>query len=483
MRYAVLRVDDFALHALLRSEAALAGRPVALAAGEGGRARVTAASPQAAGVHPGLAVTLAMARCPGIVMRTADPGAELEAHRLLVAAAFTLSPRVELTGAGCCTVDLQGADPALAETRMRAVAGELGRAGLPARIGAGETPLLAAYAARRAELVLIVSSSREFLESLPLAFAEPLPAHAQILQGWGIRTLGALTSLAKGEVGLRLGTEGALLWERAAGETSRVLRLVEPARTFVAEWSYEPPVESLEPLLFKLRRFAERLALELRGAGLAAGNLGLTLLLEDETESRREFCLPEPCADVDAWLRVLGAHLDTLRTAARVAGVRLGATPVRPAQRQDGLFDTGLLDPAAFWENLARLGALVGDDRVGTPHPADTHRPDAFSLERPAEAVPAPADPPIHAARGPALRRFRPPHPARVLCAEGRPVGLESAPAAGVVRAARGPWAGSGDWWKPEAWELEVWHVELEQGGVYQIARAPQGWCVEGILD
>ena len=43
----------------------------------------------------------------------------------------------------------------------------------------------------------------------------------------------------------------------------------EPARSFAAEWLDEPPIESLEPLLFRLRCFAERVALELRGLQLA----------------------------------------------------------------------------------------------------------------------------------------------------------------------------------------------------------------------
>jgi protein ImuB len=401
-----------------------------------------------AGVAPGLAATLAMSRCPGIVLRPRDPGAEVEAHRLLVAAAFTLAPRVESTGAGCCTVDLQGADPARTEALMRLRAAELAGAGLPLRIGAGATPLLASYAARCAEPVLIVRDPGASWRRCPSRLRSPTPEQEEILRGWGIATLGGLTALPKAEVGRRLGAEGVLLWERAAGEAERVLRLVEPARSFAAEWAYEPPVESIEPLFFKLRRFAERVALELRGAGFVAEKLSLTLLLEDETDHRREFRLPEPGADVEGWLRVLGAHLEGVRTDARVAGVRLVAAPARPPQRQEGLFDTGLRDPASFWENLARVAAIVGDDRVGTPVPADTHRPDAFVWRGPPRPWP-PRRAPVHPPCGPALRRFRPPWPVRVVCEAGaaRPAGGRAA--GGRVRAALGPWRGAGDWWKP----------------------------------
>jgi protein ImuB len=483
MNYAVLVVPDFPLHALRRSDHSLCGRAVAIVAGDGRKARVTQASTEAQGIAPGLAATLAMSRCPGIILRPRDPAAEVEAHRLLIAAAFTLCPRVESTASGCCTVDLRGADAPRTEALMRLRVAELAGAGLPLRVGAGATPLLASYAARCAEPILIVKDTVSFLAPLPLAFADPTPAQEEILRGWGIATLGKLTALAKAEVGRRMGAEGVLLWERAAGESTRVLRHVEPARSFSAEWAYEPPVESTEPLFFKLRRFAERIALELRGSGFVAEKLSLTLLLEDETDHRREFRLPEPGADVDGWLRVLNSHLEGVRTDARVAGVRLVAAPARPPQRQEGLFDTGLRDPSSFWENLARIAAIVGDDRVGTPVCADTHRPDAFTLERPTEAVVPPLRAPVHPEYGPTLRRFRPPWPVRVACEGNAPARLEGGRLEGDVRAVLGPWLASGDWWRPDAWAAETWRVELAAGGLYQLARTADGWCVEGMLD
>ena len=482
MNYAVLWVPDFALHALRRAVPELADQPVALIAGEGRKAVLTEISSEAANVAPGLTVTLAMARCPGIILRSRDPAAEVEAQRLLIAAAFTLSPRVETTAAGFCTIDLQGADPARSESAMRAQIAELTRAGLPVRAGAAATPLLAGYAARCAQPLLVVRDSAGFLRPLPLSFAEPTPAQQLVLTGWGLRTLGDLTALAKADVGQRLGTDGVALWERAAGEPTRPLRLTEMPTTFLADWVYEPPVEAMEPLLFKLRRFAERVAAELRAAGFVAEKLALTLRLEDETDYRRKFHLPEPGADADSWLRVVQAHLESVRTAARILGVRLIASPARPQQKQDGLFDTGLRDPAAFWENLARLGAIVGDDRVGTPVMQDTHRPDAFALTRPVESVPPPAEPPVHPPRGAVLRRFRPAWPVRVALADAQPREIFGA-LRGAVRVARGPWRLDGEWWQPHAWAVETWHVELATGVVYQLACAGGEWSVEGVLD
>ncbi len=482
MNYAVLIVPDFALHALRRSEPALVGKPVALVAGEGRRAALTEVSPEATGVTPGLTATMAMARCPGIILRTRDPAAEVEAQRILLAAAFTLSPRVEATAAGICTIDLQGADADQTEAAMRLRVIELNQMGIPARAGAGATPLLARYAARSAESVLLVHDHWKFLQSLPLAVAEPTPGQRVILEGWGLKTLGALTALTKADVGQRLGAEGVALWERAAGEATRVLRLVEPVRTFAAAWEYATSIDTLEPLTFKLQRFAERLAFELRGAGLVAESLTLTLKLEDESAYRREFRLPEPGSDVASWMRVLISHLETVRLASHLIGAQLMATPVRPAQKQAGLFETGLRDPAAFWENLARVGALIGDDRVGTPVRVDTHRPDAFTLVRPADTVPASKESSVHAARGLVLRRFRPAWPVQVTLVDEQPTALAGG-LIGSIRQVNGPWRADGEWWRPEAWMSETWQVELEDAVVYQLARSDKGWCIEGVFD
>jgi protein ImuB len=259
---------------------------------------------------------------------------------------------------------------------------------------------------------------------------------------------------------------------------------VEPARTFAAEWTYEPPVESLEQLLFRLRRFADMVALELRAAGLVTDRLTLTLVLEDETEHQREFRLPEPTGDADVWLRVLHSHLETVRTDAAVSAVRLIAAPTRPPEKQDGLFETGLRDRRAFWENLAKVAALLGEDRVGTPLPLDTWQPDAFTLVRPTETVPAPEPEPVHPPKGLTARRFRPPWPAQVVFLENQPAFVECPFLKDGVRCAHGPFRSSGTWWKGDnAWAVEVWEVEVESGGTYRIARTESGWAVEGVLD
>lgn len=510
MAFAVLHVADFSLQAFLRTAPDLTAQPVALLDGERKRAAVVAMTPvaRAQGVELGLTAPQALARCPRLLLRPPLASAEADAAATLLASAFTLSPVVEATALGVATVDMTALPPDQREPRLRAALLQLDALGLVATAGLAASPLLALYAARAAwhglpahdlkrekenenehekgKRCLVVTDPRSFLEPLPLAVADPPPDLAPILSAWGLRTLGDLIALPKADIVQRLGPVGLALWERAAGETGRPLRSVAPSRRFEAALDLEHPVQTLEPLLFLLRRFIDRLALELQTAGLVAAELRLELPLEDDTAHTRSFRLPEPTARADLLFRTLHSHLETVQTEAAIAAVRLSIDPTRPLARQHGLFDTGLRDPHGFAETLARAGAIAGSDRVGTPGCDDTHRPDALTLAAPAAVVPPPGPPAPLPPAGLPLRRFRPPLPANVeMCGpSSTPAYLWTDALHGAINEARGPWQGSGDWWQRDAhWQREEWDVALAEGGLYRITRTPEGWWLEGEYD
>ncbi len=484
--FAVLHLEDFHLQALLRMEPALQESPVALLMEEGRGVSIHSCTPaaRAAGIAPGFSVPRAQARCPELLVRARRPDLEREAEAALLAAAFSVVPLIELTAPGVCTLAIESLAPPRRRPALQLALHELGSLGLAASAGLAATPLLALYAARQAEPGQIIEAGREFLSPLPLAVAEPPPALAEILTGWGIRTLGQLTALAKADITHRLGREGLALWERAAGETTRPLNAIAPAREFAASFDCEHELETLEPLLFIFRRFVDRLALELRQAHLAALALELTLNLSDETRHTYSIRLPEPVTDADLLFRALHTYLETVRTTSAITGVCLHVTPGRRTVRQQGLFDGGLRDPHGFADTLARVMALVGSDRVGTPICADTHRPDTFKLETPAITLPPVPQGFAHPPRGLALRRNRPPAPAKVELAGRAPAFVWTDRVQGAVQRLAGPWHGSGNWWQPEAhWQREEWDIELAGGGLYRLLRTPDGWAIEGEYD
>lgn len=494
-------------HAYLRQPAALftgtTKKSVALAVN---------APARAAGVAPGMSAPQAVARCAALLIRTPAPAAEADARAALLAAAFLISPHAEATAPGLVTLDAHGLAPVARLPACQAALARLALLGLHATAGLARTPLLALYAARAAALwragppdptattrqadipqrgqeaptsICEVTDESSFLAPLPLAAAEPDPELAGVLHAWGLRTFGDLTRLSRDDLGRRLGTAGVALWDRARGGEPRPLHLVAPPQEFVAAMEFEETLETLEPLLFVLRRFLDRLTLELEAAHFVAVEMDLTLTLENEAAHTRSFRLPEPTRDATILFRTLHTHLESVRTDSPIAAARLRLTPARPLVRQHGLFDTGLRDPHGFAETLARVVALVGSDRVGTPVPEDTHRPDAVKLVPPLGVVPPAAPPPVQPLVGRPLRRFRPPLPARLEIADGRPTFLWTERIQGPIAAHRGPWSGSGDWWQADrAWRRLEWDIALaDSGGLYRLCRAGEEWFLEGEYD
>jgi protein ImuB len=148
---------------------------------------------------------------------------------------------------------------------------------------------------------------------------------------------------------------------------------------------------------------------------------------------------------------------------------------------------------------MARLGALMGSDRVGSPALVDTYRPGAFRMAK--------FDPPktlTHARAGGSdarlqgtsvLRRFRSPIAARVTLEQGRPVRVTTDRrgfSGGRVERSEGPWRSSGDWWRASSmadrrcpWNCDEWDVTLADRVTYRISHAldSDAWFVEALVD
>src|SRR5206468_3892933 len=202
-----------------------------------------------------------------------------------------------------------------------------------------------------------------------------------ILHKWGIHTLGQLAALDKEELRARLGAEAVRLWERANGTATRLLKFVQPPEAFKESFEFDHEIETTEPLLFMLCRFLEQLALRLSGIYLVAKELTLVISFSNRQSYERVFKIPQPTNDVDLLFRMLQTHLENFKSEHPIVAVALTAQPIRPASQQFGLFEMALRNPQQLYETLARLSALLGNDRVGTPIKEETHRRDAFRME------------------------------------------------------------------------------------------------------
>src|SRR5881396_510027 len=319
-----------------------------------------------------------------------------------------------------------------------------------------------------------------------------------ILHKWGIHTLGQLAALDKEQLGARLGPEAIRMWERANGQSNRVLKLIRPPESFEESFEFEHEIETTEPLLFMLRRFLEQLAVRLAAIYLVAKELTLQITFANKRSYERVFKIPQPTNDVDLLFRMLQTHLENFRSEQPIVAVALSAQPIKAAKEQFGLFETTLRNPSQLSETLAQLSALLGAERVGTPVLEETHRPDAFRLEPFTWAVESavPSGESSHALRtahATAVRRFRPAVAASVLLDADRAAHVRSADIQGNVIEQRGPYLISGNWWDEKSWARAEWDLHTENGEVvrvheadppsqsYGVARGT--WKIDGVYD
>lgn len=321
-----------------------------------------------------------------------------------------------------------------------------------------------------------------------------------ILHKWGIHTLGQLAALDKEQLGARLGPEAIRMWERANGRSNRLLKLIRPPESFQESFEFEREIETAEPLLFMLRRFLEQLAVRLAAIYLVAKELTLRITFANSRQDEpavtgkqsyeRVFKIPQPTNDVDLLFRMLQTHLENFRSEHPIVAVALSAEPIKPAGEQFGLFETTLRNPHQLSETLARLTALLGGDRIGTPVLEETHRPDAFRMQPfrwdiLESAVPSGQSfDALRTAHSTAtLRRFRSGMSASVLQDEDTPAHVRSAEISGKIIAQRGPYFLSGNWWDEKSWARAEWDLQLQNGELVRAHERDGVWKIDGVYD
>src|SRR6266566_3875158 len=178
MMFATIYVPNFYLQAATRYQPELRGKPVALIE-EHERKPVIIQLNDAAektGIRKGMTPSQALARCLSVVIKARAYMQEQSIEEILVQCAFTLSPFVETTAAGICTVQLT-ANRNLSEKarhgesvlwRISRVIQHLAECEIRAQAAIAPTPDTSLLAAHLARPVLQVEDAKEFLAPLPI---------------------------------------------------------------------------------------------------------------------------------------------------------------------------------------------------------------------------------------------------------------------------------------------------------------------------
>ena len=325
----------------------------------------------------------------------------------LLAIAREFSPRYEQHRDDLVSIDVSGLDrligpPATIGEELRREA--VGR-GVRVHVALARTraAALVLALARPGVTVIDAGKERESLAAVPIAILNNFQLSSlksqhddetsklrveSCLERWGLRTLGELAALPPADLSSRLGQQ-ALAWQAIArGEDTAPLVPALPEERFESSLELEWPIEDLEPMSFVLTRLLEPLSvrLERRDRGAAVLHLELRLITHSTSlggpdQYGRHLQLPSPIRDVRTLRTLLLLDLESHPPPAAVDRVTILIDPTPGRIVQHALFTRAHPTPEQLSTLLARLGALLGQDRIGAPASLDSHRPGAFRMD------------------------------------------------------------------------------------------------------
>lgn len=356
----------FALVTAAGSREALAAGPAALAP-EPGREQLVGevnAAAESHGVHPGMRLGEALARCPRLALISPDPVGVADAWEEVVTRLESVGAQVEALMPGVACFEAGGLRRLHGGSLDGVVAAVRRAISVPARIGAGPSRFCAHTGAararsRRAEIV----RGEEDLRAAPVSMLRAVPETAKLvepLEQLGLGTLGALARLERAVLADRFGRAGERAWDLARGRDTalrprvpgevlqEVLELDESA-------SGEQLGRALELLVDRLVARRERNGRTLRVVVLSAR------LVEGGTW-RERMVFREPLADASRMRLVLAQRLATLPAPAealRLSVERFGP----PHQAGRALFEDSAAERRGrLLEAVKQARAAAGPD-------------------------------------------------------------------------------------------------------------------------
>jgi len=495
-RFAYLALPALRLELARQRRPSLAGRPVALWEARGNRAVLVACSPEAreAGVAPGMSRPEARALCHPLEILPLDPPAELAALEALAGEALALSPLVSLDVPlglfveAASSAHLFGGESGLLAALRTLAAGR----GHLARAAVSDGPRLARLVAlhRRGEgIVVPPGQGARAVAGLPLpvlGLGDELLRRLGVL---GLATLGDLARLPLATLPRRFGDEGVALARLARGDDPFVPPAFVPGGLIAEALELEAPLDTLEPVLFALKRLLDRVELRLRARGAATTRLGVRLGLDDGTAHEAEVPLAYPFRAAGSLLRIARARLQQDQLTApvvRVAVTVLEEAPLRESSAD--LFRRGGSHEEGVAELVARLGAALGGDAVFAVQPRDVHRPEEAFEKIPYSLVTRHSgesrNPGSTSVRGTVeperpLLLLDPPEPASWAGDQLRWRGRSW-----QVEAFAGPERLQGEWWRPDALDRDYYTLELDEGQRLWLFEDPNGaFHVHGVFE
>lgn len=442
---------------LLRLDRGLPIGPLAVVQDQNNMQVITSLSPaaEAEGLRPGQPMRDAMAMCPTLITRLANPQAEAAFLASLRRWAGKYSPWVSDEPPASLAVDLTGCahlfggeDPLLAEIEADCAALGLSvHAGIADTIGAawalaryagqpaqmartgdavdqearatraratkrrnwergGPAPQLAPPGSRATRIAL-PGHTRTVLSPLPVAALRLEPDVVTSLTRLGLRRVGDLIGTPRAALARRFGRDVVRRLDQAMGVEPEPVSPARPPLHFAVRLTLPEPIGLEDDLLAGIDRLLPRLGEQLRQKQRGARRLRLQAFRTDQTMQWIEIGLARPSADPERIRPLLAMKLGEIDAGFGIDMLRLEAHVSEPvyAHQHKGHLDAAAAASARLTANtdiddlVGKVGARIGLDFITRLHPADSHIPEktskplAAAWSEPATDWPRPATP------------------------------------------------------------------------------------------
>jgi DNA polymerase IV len=387
---AILHCDLDAFYASVeqRDRPELRGKPVIVGGLAHERGVVSAASYEARafGVRSAMPLRMAARLCPDGVFVRGDPERYQEASEAVMALFAERTPLVEPISLDEAFLDvtqtahLFGGAVAIARALKADARAKLG---LVLSVGVATNKLCAKIGSdlRKPDGLVIVEPGGEaaFLAPLPLIRLWGVgPRTRDVLEGWGLRTIGDLAAFDRGTLEARFGAHGASISDRAHGRDDGEVIPTEAAKSVGHEHTFDRDTLDSREVERMLLRLSEGVGTRLRAASQRGRTVTLKLRVAPfETRSRQRTVAVPTDDDLTIFKvarQLLRDALGDDRDGGRVSPVRLVGVSVSGlvAGAQLGLFDAARA--SRLNTALDAVRARFGDDALDRASARGTER-------------------------------------------------------------------------------------------------------------
>lgn len=462
-----------------------------------GALRIVAAdaTAMAAGLAPGLALAEARARVPDVIVRDANPAADMAWLRRIADICDRYTPLVALDPPDALLLDITGVDhlfggPAGLIDDVRA---HMARTGMTMRHGLAATPEAAWALARY---------GGEEISALPVAALRLGTQTHTALRRAGLKTIGDLASRPTAPLTARFGADATAMLERMLGRADSRITPIRTVAEIIVARRFAEPVTHRSNVLASIAAMVADASGQLEHRGLGGRTFALRLFRSDGAICSLNVSTSRPERKSSVVMRLfaeqVGALADPLDPGFGFDLMRLSVPQTEPLGTTQLTLDDAASGQSMQGDTLTslvdRLAARVGRGRIRRLIPIDSHVPEQGviavpSMDRPPPQIqsPRPANPrPVHL--------FDPPQRVTVIAEvpDGAPQRFRWRGRLHEVVRAEGPERIATPWWqeRPSGLTRDYYRVEDSQGrrywlfrhGLYDRETAQPAWYVHGVF-